>query len=186
MKPKSLKLWIVAFLAIGLSVIDSGIARPVKASLDFTKLRGTYHGSWVLTASGSSAPGSVTVRISVPKSGKTMTVSISGTADAFGTPIPISTTLTFNGKNRRLVSNALLMGYFSPIATDTTRFAGKGQFTATLTASPGATLAGAVPISGSIPYTFTFGRHSLVIQGSGVVIASGTPTAVSLSVSANK
>jgi hypothetical protein len=185
MKSKSLKMWIVAFLAIGLSVINSGIARPVKASLDFTKLRGTYHGSWVLTANGFSAPGSVTVRISVPKRGKTMTVSISGTADASGTPIPISTTLTFNGKKRTLVSNALLMGYFSPIATDTTRFAGKGPFTATLTASPGATLAGN-SISGSIPYTFTFGRHSLLIQGSGVVAVSGTPATVSLSVSANK
>jgi hypothetical protein len=178
-------LWLVAFLAAGLNILGFTSAHAAaKKSLDFSKFKGTYSGSWSIAGSGFVYPGSVSVRVLVPKNGKKMTLLVSGTVNVSGSPYPISTTLTFFAKTRKLVSDAFLMGFATPIATNTTRFTGRGPFQATLTAAPGANLVG-TPISGSIPYAISITRHTLSIQGSGI-IDTGSPLPVAIAISTNK
>jgi len=179
-------LWLVAFLAAGLNILGFASAHAAaKKALDFSKFKGTYSGSWSLAGSGFTYPGSVTVRVLAPKNGKKMTLFISGTANVSGTPYPISTRLTFFAKTRKIVSDAFLMGFATPIATNTTRFSGRAPFQATLTAAPGANIFG-TPLFGSIPYTISITRHTLSIQGSAIITSDTTPLPVAIAISASK
>ena len=186
MKTNSHRLLAAAVLAVGLNALGFTSAHAAaKPSLDFSKFKGHYSGTWSLSVSGLTVPASVTVRVSVPKNGKVMTVFISGSGSIFGSTVPISTTLKFQARTRKLVSDAYLMGYFGPIATSTAHFSGKGPFRATLSAAPGANLFG-TSISGSIPYTIAFSKNKMSILGTGSVTSSGATQQVTIAVSAHK
>jgi hypothetical protein len=155
----------VSAIAIAAALLSASNA--YSAPVDFTPFAGKYVGSWLISSpSGGGLTTSVTVRVKVPRNGRTMTVTMQGTILLSGVRTPVSTTMVF-GQNRKLTSDAVLMGYFGPASTLPARYAlSRSRFDFAQFSAPGATILG-TPFTAAMNYTMRFSRTALSITGAG-------------------
>lgn len=138
------------------------------AKIDFSPdVAGTYKGTFFAQSGDSSAIGNVTVRVRVPRSGRSATIGINGFAVAEQIAIPIQGKLRLKA-NRKVKANSSLLGLYGPTATKPSRLKGrKSPFKFRLVARPDAILFEDILIA-SMNYTLRFGANSISINGTGV------------------
>jgi hypothetical protein len=144
------------------------ISSASAATVDFTKLAGTYKATYTLLSGGTNITGPVTVLATVAKNGSKAKLTIFGSGNAGFAAIALYGVLVL-GPHNQVSSNNVLLAYFTLFPASKTQFSGmRSPLRFTLSNS---TLA-------SIPYVFKFNGKKLSIVGSAVI--SGTPLTVSV------
>ncbi len=177
----------LARTAFVLGIVGATFSTATAAKPNFADFGGTYKGTWILTAPTltTTYAASITGDVFTNKSGRKMSVTLSGILAAGSQTVPIQTSLKFNDK-RKLTGDALLMGFVGPALTNPARFSGAKNFKFTLTAVPGATLL-AQPVTGTVMnYRFKFSKKTLTITGTGVLVQGGSPVPLQITVTLRK
>jgi hypothetical protein len=116
-----MRIIVAAALAL---VAITATASAKKAKVDFTPFEGTYTGSYLITANGQSYFAPVNVKVSVPKSGRVLTLTPSGVLSAGSMSYPIAGSLTLgSGKKAQLANVFFLPTLAASFGTGT--FSGK-------------------------------------------------------------
>jgi hypothetical protein len=142
-----------------------------KATVDFTPFEGTYKGTYLLAGGTQAFSAAVTIKVSVPKSGKSLKLTPSGFLSAGGTTLPLGGYLSLGpGKKAQQLSVYFIPAVLPTLGTGS--FSGKkNRFNATTVSS----FSGTTFVSVS-SLTFTKKGLNLTINSS----AFGTPFTVVL------
>jgi hypothetical protein len=154
-----MKAILAAFLAVALT--STTFAK--KSTVDFTPFEGTYSGNYFLTTGGSTSYfATIKFKVSVPKSGKSMTVTPSGILFAESSAYPFGGSLTFGpGKKVQLLSFVFLPSALPSFGTGS--FSGKkNSFSFTTLSS----------FSGSSTPIFTAGKLTFTKNGLTLTLSS--------------
>jgi hypothetical protein len=164
-----------SLLATFLVVALTATASAKKAKVDFTPFKGTYSGSYLLSGGGTSYFAQVTVKVSVPKSGKTLTLVPSGILVASGITYPLGGSFVLGpGKSAQQVSVYFIPSVVPTFSTGT--FSGKKNSFAFNTST--AVSGGTIPTSG----TLVFHKNSLSFS----LLGSLSGSAFTVNISAKK
>lgn len=155
-----------SFLALALAL--AGMLSASAATVDFTKIAGTYKATYALSSGSTNISGPVTVLATVFNKGSKAKLAIFGSANAGFANVALYGTIVL-GPHNQVSSNNVLLAYFTLFPASNTKFSGvRSPLRFTLTNS---TLA-------SIPYVLKFNGKNLSIVGSAVI--TGTPISVSV------
>lgn len=171
-------------LAIAVALLPALPAHAAKIAFS-TDLAGKYRGTYFAQSGGEPASGTVTVKVRVPRSGRSATIGINGIISSNQITIPVQCELRLKG-NGKLKANSSLMGLYGPSATKPSRLKGrKSPFKFRLVAGPGANLGGE-PLIASMKYTLRFSRDAISINGTGRAGLGDTTLPFTVSIEADK